>query len=52
VSIPFSKLKAGDNVITLVMASTQAWVNHLMYDYISLEAAIPDPPCWLVDKLR
>lgn len=41
--IPYSKLKAGDNVITLVMASTQAWVNHFMYDYISLEGAIPQP---------
>jgi hypothetical protein len=33
----------GDNVITLVMASTQAWVNHLMYDYISFEGEIPNP---------
>jgi hypothetical protein len=33
----------GDNVITLVMASTQSWVNHFMYDYISLEGEIPNP---------
>jgi hypothetical protein len=43
VSIPYSKLKVGDNVITLVMASTQSWVNHFMYDYISLEGDIPNP---------
>ena len=43
VSIPFSKLKAGENIITLVMASTQSFVNHFMYDYISFEADIPNP---------
>ena len=36
--IPMTKLNAGSNVITLVMPSNSAWVSHLMYDYISLEA--------------
>jgi hypothetical protein len=42
VSIPYSRLKAGVNTITFVMASTQAMSNHIMYDYISLEGDIPE----------
>jgi len=36
-SIPVSKLKVGDNSITLVQASAGNRTNHIMYDYISLE---------------
>ena len=35
--VPYSKLKAGKNTITLIMPSTSYWGNHVMYDYISLE---------------
>lgn len=37
VNIPMSRLQAGLNTITLVMASTQSMANHIMYDYLSLE---------------
>ncbi len=40
--IPMSRLRAGNNTITLAMPSNSAFVSHLMYDYISLEADIPD----------
>ncbi len=40
--IPFSRLRSGANTITLVMPSNSGWVSHHMYDYISLEADIPE----------
>lgn len=43
VSIPMSRLKAGANTITLLMPSTSSTVNHVMYDYISLEAPVVLP---------
>jgi hypothetical protein len=39
VLIPVSQLRPGANTITLMMASSQAMSNHIMYDYISLEGA-------------
>jgi T5SS/PEP-CTERM-associated repeat protein len=42
VQIPMNKLKKGENTISLVMPSTQSMVNHVMYDYISLEALVYD----------
>ena len=44
VLIPMSKLMVGNNVITLAMPSNSGWVSHLMYDYISLEATVPNLP--------
>jgi len=41
IDIPMSRLKIGANVITLLMPSTSSIVNHVMYDYLSLEANIP-----------
>ena len=41
ITIPMSRLKIGENTITLLMPSTSYIGNHLMYDYISLEANIP-----------
>jgi len=41
VLIPMNKLVTGTNTITLGMPSNSAWVSHLMYDYISLEASVP-----------
>jgi len=41
ISIPMSKLKIGANTITLLMPSSSALSNHIMYDYISLEAVLP-----------
>ncbi|MEY2869065.1 MAG: hypothetical protein RIR01_1545, partial [Bacteroidota bacterium] len=35
--IPYSKLKLGLNTLKLQMPSTSAGLNHVMYDYISLE---------------
>lgn len=35
--IPYSKLKAGKNILKLQMPSTSSGSNHIMYDYISLE---------------
>lgn len=35
--IPYSKLKTGKNTIKLQMPSTSSGMNHVMYDYISLE---------------
>jgi len=42
VKIPMSKLHRGKNTISLVMPSTQSMVNHVMYDYMSLEAPVYD----------
>lgn len=42
VKIPMSKLHKGKNIITLEMPSTQSMVNHVMYDYLSLEAPVYD----------
>ena len=39
IAIPVSRLRPGANTITLMMASSQAMSNHVMYDYISLEGA-------------
>jgi rhamnogalacturonan endolyase len=36
-SIPVSKLKVGDNTITLIQGPAGARTNNIMYDYISLE---------------
>jgi len=36
-SIPVSKLKVGDNTITLLQGRTGNRTDHIMYDYISLE---------------
>jgi len=41
ITIPMSKLKIGTNTITLLMPSSSALSNHIMYDYISLEAVLP-----------
>jgi hypothetical protein len=41
ISIPMDKLRPGANTITLMMASSQAMSNHVMYDYISLEGDLP-----------
>src|SRR5699024_102053 len=41
VSIPMSRLRPGANTITLLMPSTSNLANHVMYDYISLEANVP-----------
>ncbi len=38
--IPMSRLRAGDNTITLEMPSNSLWVSHHMYDYISFEAPV------------
>ena len=40
--IPMSRFVAGKNTITLGMPSGSGWVSHLMYDYLSLEANVPD----------
>ena len=42
IQIPMSELHKGNNTITLIMPSTQSMVNHVMYDYISLEAPVYD----------
>ena len=44
ISIPISRLRPGANTITLMMASSQAMANHVMYDYISLEGDITFAP--------
>jgi hypothetical protein len=44
ISIPMANLRPGANTITLMMASSQAMSNHVMYDYISLEGDIPAAP--------
>ena len=43
ISIPMSRFKVGANTITLLMPSTSSTVNHVMYDYISLEAPVVLP---------
>ncbi|WP_165958147.1 polysaccharide lyase family protein [Segetibacter sp. 3557_3] len=40
ISIPMSRLVAGNNTITLAMPSNSGWVSHLMYDYLSLEVPV------------
>ncbi len=37
VTIPASRLKAGANVVSLVLANVQAAGVHVMYDYLNLE---------------
>ncbi len=40
ITIPMSRLRPGANTITLLNPSGSSTVNHLMYDYISLEADV------------
>ncbi|MDD5184608.1 MAG: polysaccharide lyase family protein [Paludibacter sp.] len=42
ITIPMSKLVKGDNIITLLNPSSSSMVNHLMYDYLSLEVPMYD----------
>ena len=42
IAIPMSRLIKGNNTITLLMPSTSAIGNHIMYDYLSLETPYYD----------
>ena len=44
IAIPVARLRPGPNTITLMMASSQAMANHVMYDYISLEGDVALTP--------
>ena len=52
IAIPVARLRPGANTITLMMASSQAMSNHVMYDYISLEGAAALTPLATVGNSR